>query len=54
MNMEVFNPDVHDQITAHIDRAIITGKEITASELAALPLPIKLRNAACWIFSPYL
>ena len=26
----------------------------TAAELAALPLPIKLRNAACWIFSPYL
>lgn len=27
LNMEVFNPDVHDQITAHIDRAIM-GKEI--------------------------
>ena len=54
LNMEVFNPDVHDQITAHIDRAIIMGKEITAKELAALPLLIRLRNAACWIFSPYL
>ena len=30
------------------------GKEITAKELAALPLLIRLRNAACWIFSPYL
>ena len=54
LNMEVFNPDVHDQITAHIDRAIITGREITRDYLAALSLPVKLRNAACWIFSPYL
>ena len=52
--MEVFNPDVHDQITTHIDRAIIMGKEITADDLSTLPLLIKLRNAACWIFSPYL
>ena len=54
LNMEVFNPDLHDQITAHVDRTIMASKEITTAELATLPLPIKLRNAACWIFSPYL
>ena len=54
LNMEVFDPDLHDQIASHIDRAIMTGKEITQTDLAALPLIYKLRNAACWIFSPYL
>ena len=52
--MEVFDPDFHSGIAAHIDRAVASGREITAADLAALSLPIKLRNAACWIFSPYL
>lgn len=54
LNMEVFDPDFHDGIAAHIDRAVASGREITADALAALSLPVKLRNAACWIFSPYL
>ena len=54
LNMEVFDPHAHDYIAGHIDRAISTGREITRDELAGLSLPVKLRNAACWIFSPYL
>ena len=54
LNMEVFDPDFHGNIASHIDRAVASGREITADALAALSLPVKLRNAACWIFSPYL
>lgn len=54
LNMEVFDRDLNAHITGHIDNAIHLGREITSQWLESLPLPIKLRNAACWIFSPYL
>ncbi|WP_297671049.1 phosphatidylserine/phosphatidylglycerophosphate/cardiolipin synthase family protein [uncultured Desulfovibrio sp.] len=54
LNMEVFDPAFNASITGHIDHAISRSLEITAGMLETLPLPVKLRNAACWIFSPYL
>ncbi|MDR2573644.1 MAG: phospholipase D-like domain-containing protein [Desulfovibrio sp.] len=54
LNMEVFDTRLHDRLAEHIDTAIAKGREITLKEIEAQPLPVKLRNAACWIFSPYL
>lgn len=54
LNMEVFDRTFHDRIATHIDAAITAGQEVQSAVLKARPLPLKLRDAACWIFSPYL
>lgn len=54
MNMEVFDAAFHDCLAAHMDRAISVGSEITLVDLRRQALPVQLRNAACWLFSPYL
>ncbi len=54
LNMEVFDRSLHEQLAAHIDKIIAKSHEITFFELKAQSLPVRLRNAACWVFSPYL
>lgn len=54
LNMEVFDRTFHDRLAAHIDAAIAAGTEISLESLRSRPLPLKLRDAACWLFSPYL
>ena len=54
LNMEIFDAKAHDAIAAHIDAAINRGTECTTHDLRRFSLPKRLRNAACWIFSPYL
>ena len=54
LNMEIFDPKFHDRLANHIDASLARSREITLKDLKAMPLPVKLRNAACWIFSPYL
>jgi cardiolipin synthase len=52
--MEVFDRSLHEQLAAHIDKIIAKSHEITFFELKAQSLPVRLRNSACWVFSPYL
>lgn len=54
LNMEVFDPAFHDLLADHMDAAVSRGREITLADLEGQSLPIRLRNAACWTFSPYL
>ena len=54
LNMEVFNPAFHGLLARHIDTIISRSREISLEDLKRQSLPVKLRNAACWIFSPYL
>ena len=54
LNMEVFDRTFHDSVAAHIDAAIAAGVELSLDNLRSRPLPVKLRDAACWLFSPYL
>ena len=41
-------------LAGHIDTIISRSREISLEDLKRQSLPVKLRNAACWIFSPYL
>ena len=54
LNMEIFDPSFAEGIVDFIDTTIEKSRELTLAELNAEPLPVKLRNAACWLFSPYL
>lgn len=54
LNMEVFDPHFHDVLARHMDDALQRGQEMTLQRLSARCLPLRLRDAACWLFSPYL
>jgi len=52
LNMEVFHDDLAATLGAHM--AACRGPRITSEEIAASPLPIRLRNAAARLLLPYL
>ena len=52
LNMEVFHDDLAATLGAHM--AACRGPRITREEIAASPLPIRLRNAAARLLLPYL
>lgn len=54
LNMEVFDRQFHDMLVRHMEDAMQRGREMTLARLAARSLPVRLRDAACWLFSPYL
>ena len=54
LNTEVFSPGFARGIEAHIDEKTEDAEEITLEKLQSLGTLQKLRNAACWLFSPYL
>ncbi|MDR0815869.1 MAG: phospholipase D-like domain-containing protein [Desulfovibrio sp.] len=54
LNMEVFDQALHAELAGYIDSTLARSREISLADLSRQPLPVKLRNAACWIFSPYL
>lgn len=54
LNMEVYNPELAGQLEAFMDGQISNGLEVKKDALKNLSLCKKLRNAACWVFSPYL
>ncbi len=54
LNLEIFDPRVAGRIEAFIDETIAGSARLTAEELDRRPLPLKLRDAAVWLFTPYL
>lgn len=54
LNMEIFDEPFNKKLSDFMDAAIAEGREITPGQLKNLSLPRRLRNAASWIFSPYL
>lgn len=54
INMEVYDKDFHNLLGSFMDIAMEKGQEISLAELENLPVACRLRNSACWLFSPYL
>ena len=54
LNVEVFDPLLAARLRAHFAQVRRTSREIDGDALRDLPLLWRLRNAACWLFSPYL
>lgn len=54
LNIETFDTSFTRTMERYYDKVLATSHEITRAELEAQSLPVRLRNAACWIFSPYL
>lgn len=54
LNIETFDSTLVNQLTTHFEAVRTISHRITLEQLLSWPLLIKLRNAGCWIFSPYL
>lgn len=54
LDMEIYDQQFHDRLAHFMDSTITSGTEVTLVNLKRQPLLKKLRDAACWIFSPYL
>lgn len=54
LNVEVFSPELNAGLSRYADDILARSQEVLLADLLALPLTVRLRNAATWIFSPYL
>jgi cardiolipin synthase len=54
LNLEIFDPEVGGRIEGFIDDSIARASCVSAEELDRRSLPVKLRDAAAWLFSPYM
>jgi len=52
--MEVYDARFAERLAHHFDAARRTCTEASLRDFRALSLPVRLRNAFCWLFSPYL
>ncbi len=54
LGIEVFSESLAQQLETYFDKHIAEARELHIDELTRLPATIKIRNAAAWLFSPYL
>lgn len=54
LNVETFDTSFTRDMELWFDAVRARSREFTPEDAAALSLPVRLRNAACWVFSPYL
>ena len=54
LNTEIFDTALNGVISSFMEEKLKDSREITTDILDGFSLFKKLRNAACWLFSPYL
>ncbi|MDY0225851.1 cardiolipin synthetase 2 [Desulfomicrobium apsheronum] len=54
LTLEVLDQHLAIQLTRHFDTIMARSRPITRQELAGRSLPVRLRDAFFWLFSPYL
>lgn len=52
--VEIFGQDEAARLQAHCDEVARGSRAVTLDEVDARPLPVRARDAVCWLFSPYL
>ena len=52
--VEIFCGETVAALQAHCDRAALVARPVTLQEVDERPLPVRVRDATCWLFSPYL
>lgn len=52
--LEAYDTDLVASLGQHFAQARRESRELVLQELETLPLAVRLRNAACWLLSPYL
>ena len=54
LQVEVFDAEFAGRMAARIDDAARRGRPVTLDEVDQRSLPVRIRDSACWLFSPYL
>lgn len=54
LNVEVLDMELAGQLIKHVDTTVLQSQEITHREMVSRPLPVRIRDAFFWLFSPYL
>jgi cardiolipin synthase len=54
LNVEIFDTSVVRPLVRHFDNVRRNARSITLSELENRSLPVRMRDAAFWLFTPYL
>jgi len=54
LTLEVMDQHLAETLTRHFDGVMAGSRRATRRELAARSLPVRLRDAFFWLFSPYL
>ncbi len=52
--VEVHDSEAAQILIAHFEKIRHVSRELTLGELAERTLPARIRDAACWLFSPYM
>jgi cardiolipin synthase len=54
LQVEAYDEDLARELGEYVDRAAGDGRELSLAEVDGRTLPARLRDAVCWLFSPYL
>lgn len=54
LNLEVFSHAFNARLSKYADSVLARSEEVTLADMRQLSLPLRLRNAGAWIFSPYM
>jgi cardiolipin synthase A/B len=52
--VEVFGKPVSEVLVPHFKRSLAKSREISFEEIEARSIPVRIRDALAWLFSPYL
>ncbi len=52
--VELFDADVVSELEAYVDSEIANSKEVMLADVDGRSLPVRVRDAVFWLFSPYL
>ncbi|PLY01426.1 MAG: cardiolipin synthase [Desulfuromonas sp.] len=53
-NVEIFDDATQEALVRHFDSCRDASREVTLEEMDSRPLPLRLRDSFCKLFSPYL
>ncbi|MCH8478251.1 MAG: phospholipase D-like domain-containing protein [Wenzhouxiangella sp.] len=54
LQLEVYGEKFAADLTNYIEQAAAGGREVTLTEVDHRSLPVRARDAFCWLFTPYL
>jgi cardiolipin synthase len=54
LSVEIYDEEFGRTVTEEVRRLIADSAPVTLRELDNRPLPARVRDAICWLFTPYL
>ena len=54
LGVEIYDQKLVSELTDHFEKTIETSRPVTLDEVDGRSLPVRTRDALCWLFSPYL